>query len=95
MSSYPISPESVKCPIGANTGGFKEFIPPRDFNGYGNDRPKDPWPNGAKIAVCFVLNCKRSIRPGQPLSLPYAVEEGSEHTVWNGASDLQLLLLLD
>ncbi|MEL6464147.1 MAG: allantoinase PuuE [Pseudomonadota bacterium] len=29
---------------------------PRDFHGYGADRPDAAWPNGARIAVSFVLN---------------------------------------
>lgn len=38
---------------------YKIFLPPRDFVGYGNEKPKgDVWPNGAKIAVSFVLNCE-------------------------------------
>jgi hypothetical protein len=38
---------------------YKQFLPPRDFVGYGLDTPKgDVWPNGAKIAVSFVLNCE-------------------------------------
>lgn len=38
---------------------YKQFLPPRDFVGYGLDTPKgDIWPNGAKIAVSFVLNCE-------------------------------------
>jgi len=48
---------------------YKVFLPPRDFVGYGLEKPKgDVWPKGAKIAVSFVLN----------------YEEGAEHTVWNG-----------
>ncbi|KAM0752933.1 glycoside hydrolase/deacetylase [Meredithblackwellia eburnea MCA 4105] len=70
FAPYETSPDSAPAPAGANTGDFKEFLPPRDFVGYGTEPPKDPWPKGAKIAVCFVLN----------------YEEGSEHTVWNGDS---------
>jgi hypothetical protein len=29
---------------------------PRDLIGYGRHPPKAPWPNGAKIAVSFVIN---------------------------------------
>ncbi|ORY24446.1 hypothetical protein BCR39DRAFT_472288 [Naematelia encephala] len=37
---------------------WKQFLPPRDFTGYGLESPAgDVWPNGAKIAVSFVLNC--------------------------------------
>eukprot|EP01044_Picomonas_judraskeda_P045420 COSAG03_NODE_24853_length_269_cov_0.911765_1_plen_72_part_10 len=35
---------------------------PRDFEGYGISPPNAAWPNGAKVAVSFVLN----------------IEEGSE-----------------
>jgi peptidoglycan/xylan/chitin deacetylase (PgdA/CDA1 family) len=42
--------------------------PRRDFIGYGGDPPDPRWPNGARIAVNFVLN----------------VEEGSEYSVQDG-----------
>ncbi|GAA6014125.1 hypothetical protein JCM10207_006104 [Rhodosporidiobolus poonsookiae] len=53
-----------------NTSGFKDSVAAveRDFLGYGFDQPRDCWPNGAKIAVSFVLN----------------YEEGAEFTTWNG-----------
>ncbi|THV02634.1 glycoside hydrolase/deacetylase [Dendrothele bispora CBS 962.96] len=44
------------------------FLPDRDFVGYGLDTPTDCWPNGAKIAVNFVIN----------------FEEGGESTLANG-----------
>ncbi|KAK0469051.1 uncharacterized protein EV420DRAFT_5915 [Desarmillaria tabescens] len=44
------------------------FLPNRDFVGYGWDTPQDCWPNGAKIAVSFVIN----------------FEEGGESTLANG-----------
>ncbi|KAK0220939.1 hypothetical protein EDD85DRAFT_779806 [Armillaria nabsnona] len=44
------------------------FLPKRDFVGYGWDTPHDCWPNGAKIAVSFVIN----------------FEEGGESTLANG-----------
>ena len=40
----------------------------RDFIGYGRQPPNASWPNGAKIAVSFVIN----------------YEEGAERTVQNG-----------
>ncbi|BGP14764.1 hypothetical protein JCM10213_004297 [Rhodosporidiobolus nylandii] len=53
-----------------NTGGYKKIIEqfPRDVVGYGMEAPGDWLPNGAKIAVSFVLN----------------YEEGAEFTPWNG-----------
>ena len=41
---------------------------PRDLLGYGADVPHARWPNGARIAVQFVLN----------------VEEGGENSVLHG-----------
>ncbi|KAH6684334.1 putative chitin deacetylase 1 [Halenospora varia] len=41
---------------------------PRDLVGYGENSFNPQWPNGAKIAVSFVIN----------------YEEGAEHTVLNG-----------
>lgn len=33
-----------------------KFDFPRDFVGYGRHPPNAQWPNGAKIAVSFVIN---------------------------------------
>jgi putative urate catabolism protein len=41
---------------------------PRDFRGYGPNPPDPQWPDGAKLALSFVLN----------------YEEGAENTVLNG-----------
>ncbi|KAF9255234.1 glycoside hydrolase/deacetylase [Marasmius fiardii PR-910] len=43
-------------------------LPSRDFIGYGWETPADCWPNGAKIALSFVVN----------------FEEGGESTLANG-----------
>lgn len=40
----------------------------RNFVGYGREPPKIAWPNGARIAVNFILN----------------IEEGSEHSIPDG-----------
>ncbi|KAK4689463.1 allantoinase, partial [Tremellales sp. Uapishka_1] len=51
------------------SGGHKHlYTPDRDYVGYGLEQPSDCWPNGAKIAVSFVLN----------------YEEGGELSLWNG-----------
>lgn len=49
---------------------------PRDFLGYGADPPDPKWPNGAKLALSFVLN----------------YEEGGENTVLNGDAGSELYL---
>ena len=49
---------------------------PRDFLGYGANPPDPKWPNGAKLALSFVLN----------------YEEGGENTVLNGDSGSELYL---
>ena len=41
---------------------------PRDLRGYGRDVPHARWPNGARIAVQFVLN----------------LEEGGENCILHG-----------
>ena len=41
---------------------------PRDFTGYGRTTPSVRWPNGARIAVQFVLN----------------FEEGAENNILHG-----------
>ena len=55
--------------VASKQSNYKIFLPPRDLTGYGLEQPTgEIWPNGAKIAVSFVLN----------------YEEGAEHSVWNG-----------
>jgi putative urate catabolism protein len=49
---------------------------PRDFLGYGANPPNPKWPNGAKLALSFVLN----------------YEEGGENTVLNGDAGSELYL---
>ncbi len=49
---------------------------PRDFRGYGANPPDPRWPNGAKLALSFVLN----------------YEEGAENTVLNGDAGSELYL---
>jgi peptidoglycan/xylan/chitin deacetylase (PgdA/CDA1 family) len=48
-----------------------EVIPVRDLHGYGADRPKVRWPNGANVAVSLVINyeegAEASLEDGQPL----------------------------
>ncbi|KJA21918.1 carbohydrate esterase family 4 protein [Hypholoma sublateritium FD-334 SS-4] len=51
-------------------------FPPRDFRGYGRDPPNPNWPNGAKIAVNFVIN----------------YEEGGENTLDNGDAQAEAML---
>ena len=51
-------------------------IYPRDMAGYGAKPPKAKWPDGARIAVQFVLN----------------YEEGAENTVLNGDAGSELYL---
>ena len=48
----------------------------RDLKGYGPNPPQAQWPNGARIAVQFVLN----------------YEEGGERTVLNGDSGSETFL---
>ena len=50
--------------------------PTRDFTGYGANPPDPKWPNGAKLALSFVLN----------------YEEGGENTVLNGDAGSELYL---
>jgi putative urate catabolism protein len=49
---------------------------PRDFAGYGAHPPDPKWPNGARLAISFVLN----------------YEEGGENTVLNGDSGSEIYL---
>jgi hypothetical protein len=45
-----------------------QWLPPRDYVGYGLESPKTLWPGNKVVAVSFVLN----------------YEEGAEYTPWNG-----------
>jgi peptidoglycan/xylan/chitin deacetylase (PgdA/CDA1 family) len=53
--------------------------PPRDLVGYGSRPPKVVWPNGAKVAVNFVVN----------------YEEGSEHYEYTGDASTDPLAEFD
>lgn len=48
----------------------------RDFHGYGSQPPHPQWPNGAKLAISFVLN----------------YEEGGENTVSLGDAASEVFL---
>lgn len=52
---------------------------PRDLRGYGERPPHPQWPNGARVAVSFVLNYEeggeRTILDGDPCSEGYLVPE--------------------
>lgn len=50
--------------------GMPSTMPSRDFRGYANHPPSVTWPNGARVAVSFVVN----------------FEEGAEATVSDGDS---------
>lgn len=39
---------------------------PRDLVGYGENSFNPQWPNGAKIAVSFVINYEEVSHPSQP-----------------------------
>jgi peptidoglycan/xylan/chitin deacetylase (PgdA/CDA1 family) len=47
----------------------------RDFRGYGQDPPQTPWPDGARLALNFVIN----------------YEEGAERNALDGYSERELL----
>jgi len=53
---------------------------PRDFEGFGEDGHDAQWPNGARIAVSFVLNYEeggeRNPMDGDGISEPYLWEKG-------------------
>lgn len=68
--SMPSTHPSVPQLDAANLDPLKDtkFDFARDFIGYGRQPPNASWPNGAKIAVSFVIN----------------YEEGAERTVQNG-----------
>ena len=54
-------------------------LPARDLIGYGRRRPQAGWPNGARVAVSFVLNYEeggeRSVADGDPHSEHYLVPD--------------------
>ncbi|KAF2756459.1 putative chitin deacetylase [Pseudovirgaria hyperparasitica] len=59
----------------------KKLQIPRNFEGFGEDSFDPKWPNGARIAVSFVLNYEeggeRSVLDGDEISEPYLWEKGS------------------
>jgi allantoinase len=50
----------------------------RDFIGYGANPPDPKWPNGARLAVNFVMNYEEGSEP--------SMQDGEGHTE-NGLSD--------
>ncbi|KAH7304030.1 hypothetical protein B0I35DRAFT_465374 [Stachybotrys elegans] len=57
------------------------FQAPRDFEGFGEEGFNPQWPNGARIAISFVLNYEeggeRNVLDGDPHSEPYLWEKGA------------------
>ena len=68
------------------------ILPPRDFEGFGEAGHRVEWPNGARIAVSFILNYEeggeRSWQDGDGLSEPYLWEKGSSGGVKPGGRHL-------
>ncbi|KAK8015529.1 hypothetical protein PG991_008417 [Apiospora marii] len=62
---------------------------PRDFEGFGEEGFDPQWPNGARIAVSFVLNYEeggeRSVLDGDAHSEPYLWEKGASGGYKEGA----------
>ncbi|KAK1518271.1 chitin deacetylase 1 [Colletotrichum abscissum] len=62
---------------------------PRDFEGFGEEGFDPKWPDGARIAVSFVLNYEeggeRSTLDGDPFSEPYLWEKGASGGYKEGA----------
>ncbi|OQV09510.1 hypothetical protein CLAIMM_13624 [Cladophialophora immunda] len=62
---------------------------PRDLEGYGEDSFDPQWPNGARIAVSFVLNyeegAERTYHNGDGHSEPYLWEKGASGGFKEGA----------
>ncbi|GAB7366741.1 hypothetical protein MBLNU230_g0696t2 [Neophaeotheca triangularis] len=62
---------------------------PRDFEGFGEEGFDPQWPNGARIAVSFILNYEeggeRSILDGDAHSEPYLWEKGASGGYKDGA----------
>ncbi|KAI1337792.1 glycoside hydrolase/deacetylase [Xylariaceae sp. FL0016] len=62
---------------------------PRDFEGLGEEGYDPKWPNGARIAVSFVLNYEeggeRNPMEGDPYCEPYLWEKGASGGIKEGA----------
>ncbi|KXT05354.1 hypothetical protein AC578_11081 [Pseudocercospora eumusae] len=67
----------------------EQYQLPRDFEGFGPESHDCQWPDGARIAVSFVLNYEeggeRSILEGDAHSEPYLWEKGSSGGYKDGA----------
>lgn len=67
----------------------EQYQLPRDFEGYGPTPPSAEWPQGARIAISFVLNYEeggeRSTLEGDAHSEPYLWEKGSSGGYKDGA----------
>ncbi|KAF2804332.1 chitin deacetylase 1 [Mytilinidion resinicola] len=62
---------------------------PRDFEGFGEESHDCEWPNGARIAISFILNYEeggeRNIADGDEYSEPYLWEKGTSGGIKTGA----------
>jgi peptidoglycan/xylan/chitin deacetylase (PgdA/CDA1 family) len=60
--------------------------PVRDFVGYGDDPPNSNWPNGARLALNFVLNVEEGSEPSVPDGDGYTENRLTDSSVGLGAT---------
>jgi len=64
--------------------------PNRDFLGYGAKAPDPKWPNGARIAVNFVMNYEEgsepSVQDGEGYSETGLTESTTSQVAWRAAT---------
>ena len=60
--------------------------PGRDFAGYAGDPPKANWPNGARLALNFVLNIEEGSEPSVPDGDGYTENRLTDSSLQLGAS---------
>ncbi|KAF9022239.1 hypothetical protein BDZ89DRAFT_211303 [Hymenopellis radicata] len=65
-----------------------EYLPDRPMVGYGMEQPDPQWPNGAKIAISFVINWEeggeRNILEGDSGSETFIIEHLSKPSIIGG-----------
>ncbi|KAI0478571.1 glycoside hydrolase/deacetylase [Xylariaceae sp. FL0804] len=80
---------SYSCRAGTMVHVEESLAIPRDFEGLGEEGFDPKWPNGARIAVLFVLNYEeggeRNTLEGDPFCEPYLWEKGASGGIKEGA----------
>ena len=66
QASFTIEPRTATAAAAAAAAAAPSAAPPRDMSGYGPNLPKTRWPDGALLALNFVINVEEGSEPSIP-----------------------------